>query len=87
MMTEVLSSYTRLRWACRRGMLELDLTLLPFFEQKFNTLSLQEQKDFETFLAQADQDLYAWLLGFQPCDEPRFVGLIEKIRAHASSKL
>ena len=71
---------TRLRWACRRGMLELDLILLPFFEKQFDVLSPVEQEAFEQFLAEPDQDLYAQILGFQPCLNPRFSDILTLIR-------
>lgn len=52
-----------LRWACRRGMLELDLLLQPFFENYFDKLTQEEQKSFEELLAQQDTDLYHWFIG------------------------
>lgn len=76
------SSMARLRWACRRGMLELDIILLTFFEAEFSRLSATDQYDFELFLSEQDQDLYAWLLNFQPCPEPRYQPLLIKIRAY-----
>ena len=81
-MTQTVSSEARLRWACRRGMLELDLILLTFFEAEFARMTLAEQKDFELFLSEQDQDLYAWLLNFQPCPEPRYQSLLLNIRAY-----
>ena len=71
---------TQLRWACRRGMLELDLILLPFFENQFSQLSQSEQQAFEALLAEPDQDLYAQILGFQPCSNPQFSIIISRIR-------
>jgi len=72
----------RLRWGCRRGMLELDLLLLPFFEKEFEHLSLEEKHIFPEFLEESDQDLYAWILNFQKCTEPKFQSLLKKIRSH-----
>lgn len=77
-----LSSVPRLKWACRRGMLELDLILLPFFEDTFDQLTAPEQSDFEALLTCPDQDLYAWLLNFQACPELRYHPLLAKIRAY-----
>lgn len=81
------SSVVRLKWACRRGMLELDLVLLPFFNSEFGQLTQSEQIDFEALLACQDQDLYAWILNFQPCLEPRFHPMLSKIRAHVERQL
>lgn len=83
-MTEV--NKPRLRWACRRGMLELDLILLPFFETQYNHLSSAEQAIWETFLTEQDQDLYAWLLNFQTCAEPHYQSLLLKIQHYVSHR-
>lgn len=77
----------RLQWACRRGMLELDLVLLAFFDEQFQHLTAAEQTVFEDLLGEADQDLYAWLLAFKPCPQQRFHPLLLKIRAHAECHL
>jgi antitoxin CptB len=72
----------RLRWGCRRGMLELDLILLPFFENQWGQLSKPDQLAFEQLLSEADQDIYAWILNFQTCLNPRFADILVKIRHH-----
>lgn len=77
----------RLQWACRRGMLELDLVLLAFFDEQFHRLTADEQILFEALLGEADQDLYAWLLAFKPCPQERFHPLLLKIRTHAECHL
>lgn len=71
---------TRLRWGCRRGMLELDLLLLPFFEKQFDLLSKQQQQDFEELLGETDQDIYAWILNFQNCENPKLADILTQIR-------
>ena len=76
---------TRLRWACRRGMLELDLLLLPFLETVYDQLSAEEQQDFQVLLAAQDQDLFAWLLGKTCPENPAFVALIARIKAHVEA--
>jgi antitoxin CptB len=52
----------RLRWQCRRGMLELDIILLAFLDQQYSQLDPQGQAIFETLLTYSDQDLYQWLI-------------------------
>lgn len=52
----------RLRWQCRRGMLELDLLLLPFFDKCYLELSPSGQALFEQLLSYQDQDLYQILV-------------------------
>lgn len=55
--------HNRLRWASRRGMLELDLILQPFVENDYLSLSAENQQRFCQLLECEDQDLFAWFLG------------------------
>jgi len=50
----------RLRWRSRRGMLELDLVLGPFFDKMFDVLSADQQDTFVRLLEQEDPDLMLW---------------------------
>jgi antitoxin CptB len=50
-------------WKCRRGMLELDLILTRFLQEKFPTLSAEEQHAFAQLLDEDDFTLAAWLFG------------------------
>jgi antitoxin CptB len=54
--------YNRLKWASRRGMLELDLVLMPFLENIYQSLSVEDQLLYVELLACEDQDIYGWLL-------------------------
>ncbi len=53
---------SQVRWACRRGMLELDLFLLPFCERYYAALSMEEQNLFKALLESPDPDLFQWLM-------------------------
>jgi antitoxin CptB len=55
--------HNRLRWAARRGMLELDLLLTGFVERGYAGAGPENQARFERLLCCEDQDLFAWLLG------------------------
>ena len=55
----------RLRWQCRRGLLELDILFLRFLEQRYPALSAAQQGCFRGLLDQSDQTLLAWLHGQQ----------------------
>jgi antitoxin CptB len=72
----------RIRWCCRRGMLELDLILGPFFDRYFDTLTPDEQNLFIELLDCDDPDIYAWIMGFTE-PEQKFQGLIKIITAYA----
>ena len=55
----------RLRWQCRRGLLELDLLFVRFLEQHYSALNATELDAFQRLLEQPDQTLLAWLQGQQ----------------------
>lgn len=54
----------KIRWNCRRGMLELDVILLPFVDQYFSTTPEGLQSCFVTLLEEADPDIFSWLMGY-----------------------
>jgi len=56
-----LTPHSRIRWDCRRGMLELDIVLARFMEQNFERLTQQEIEAFKELLAYSDPDLWELL--------------------------
>lgn len=74
-----LMSKPKLRWACRRGMLELDVLLAPFVEEGYDALSDQQKIDFERLLASDDPDLFAWFMGHDRSKDQAIQALIELI--------
>ncbi|HDY81729.1 MAG: hypothetical protein DRQ65_01715 [Gammaproteobacteria bacterium] len=69
----------RVRWATRRGMLELDLVLEPFVTARYAALDERDQERFQQLMICEDQDLFAWFLGReQPRDEELAV-IVSKI--------
>ena len=74
-------------WHSRRGMLELDLLLVPFSQNVFTSLSLEMQLLYRDLLAEEDQDLWDWLvLGRVPPDL-RFEKIIKRILAENSIEI
>ena len=60
----------RMRWAARRGMLELDLVLEPFVAACYADLDERDRERFQQLMICEDQDLFGWFLGReQPRDE------------------
>lgn len=51
----------RLRWRCRRGMLELDLVLAQFLQQHCLQLTARQLAEFDALLDLPDQSLWALL--------------------------
>ncbi len=77
----------RVKWACRRGMLELDVILMPFFDMCFDELNDQEKNEFVDLLACDDPDLFAWFMGYQECQQPTLKAMVEKIVSYNRSQL
>ena len=70
----------RLRWQCRRGMLELDFFLQKFLEHSFVNLSEADQQLFTRLLESTDQDLFVWLTGRETPSDPEFARMVKFIR-------
>ena len=73
----------RIYWHSRRGMLELDLLLMPFAREVFPSLNEAEQLLYQDFLEQEDQDLFVWLMERGQPAQARFTQIIEQILAHS----
>ena len=56
----------RLRWLCRRGLLELDVVLTRFLDRHFERLSPQQRAAFKRLLDYPDHDLWDFVTGKQP---------------------
>ncbi len=70
----------RLRWRCRRGLLELDLWLQRFAVTGLENLSDEECGVFEALLEEPDADLLAWLEGREAAPAA-YAGMVVMIRA------
>ena len=70
----------QLEWQCRRGMLELDVILIPFLEEHFEDLSIGMQDSFVELLKEDDPDLYTWIMAFGDCKHDELLDIIALIR-------
>jgi antitoxin CptB len=71
--------FNRMRWAARRGMLELDLVLEPFVTARYAQLSVSERQCLQALMTCEDQDLYAWLMQREEPPEAEQRALVRKI--------
>ncbi len=39
-----INNKARIHWACRRGMRELDISIMPFFEYDYDSLSDEDKR-------------------------------------------
>lgn len=70
----------RLRWRCRRGLLELDVVLRNFLDQGYASLSVAEQEVFDKLLAIPDNVLWSYVQGSENPPEKELRQLVSKIR-------
>ena len=77
----------RLKWACRRGMLELDVLLGNFLENGYPDLSDDDKKLFITLLDCSDPEIFSWLMGKSQPDDPGLARITEIMRDHAKSRI
>ncbi len=70
----------QVRWGCRRGMLECDLFLLPFFDAEYEKLTQREKENFCELLKETDPELFAWFMGQAVPAKKELIALVKKIR-------
>lgn len=75
----ILDSKPKLKWACRRGMLELDVLLEPFVDDAYDALTTHQKAIFQRLLACEDPDLFAWFMGHQKCKDVELNSLVQII--------
>lgn len=71
----------RMRWASRRGMLELDLVLEPFVNQCYAELEPADRQRFQQLMLCQDQELFGWFLRRETPDDPELAAIVQKILA------
>ena len=69
----------RMRWAARRGMLELDLVLEPFVTARYAQLDEPERRSFQQLMLCEDQDLFAWLMRREQPRDRELAGIVSQI--------
>jgi len=75
----------RVRWHCRRALLELDLVFARFLDDQFDQLGDAQLEDLQELLNLEDHDLWAMVNGSKECTEKRWLPLIEMLR-HSSDE-
>jgi antitoxin CptB len=74
------AALNRIRWRCRRGMLELDAWLARFLDRHLEALSAADLACFEELLDTEDDDLYGWMTGRENAPD-RFQALVARIKS------
>ena len=71
----------RLRWAVRRGMLELDLVLSAFLENHYDDLAPGDQALFHKLLDEQDQDMFNWFIHRRVPGDEQLQYIVELVRS------
>ena len=75
----------RIRWHCRRGMLELDLVLSRFMERHYDQLDPKGVEAFASLLARSDPELLDLVMGHEEAHAPREREVLSLIRNDSRS--
>jgi antitoxin CptB len=70
----------RLRWRCRRGLLELDLILAQFVERELPELNAENQQALGALLTCSDNDLLDIVMGRQACPNAQWLPVVELLQ-------
>ena len=70
----------RLRWRCRRGLLENDLVLRRFLDRHGSSLDPDRRGALGELLALPDPELWALVSGQRECEDERLAGLVAMLR-------
>ena len=69
----------RLYWHSRRGMLELDVLLVPFLREAYPNLSPEDQARYQKLLSCEDQDLFGWFMQRGVPEDPDLARMVKMI--------
>ncbi|ABR73627.1 succinate dehydrogenase assembly factor 2 family protein [Actinobacillus succinogenes] len=69
----------RLEWDCRRGMLELDKVIMPFYQQHFEALPDEKKAVFVRLLACSDLQLFSWFFNRTSAPDAELQAMVDEI--------
>ena len=69
----------RLYWHSRRGMLELDVLLVPFVQEVYATLDADDQARYRKLLECEDQDMFGWFMQREEPEDPDLKRMVKMI--------
>ena len=76
-----MKNFERVRWRCRRGLLELDIVLRRFVGQHYAGLDEAQRAAFDALMDIPDAVLWDMIAGRQEATQGEQRALLEKIRA------
>ena len=73
------TEFNRLFWHSRRGMLELDVLLVPFLKEAFRDLAADDQARYGKLLECEDQDMFTWFMQKAVPEDPDMARIVKII--------
>ena len=70
----------RIEWDCRRGMLELDKIIMPFYLKHFDELTDDKKDIFIRLLASTDLQLFSWFFNRGQSSDSDIQSMVEYIQ-------
>jgi len=74
------TEFNRLYWHSRRGMLEIDVMLMPFTKHHYLALNEVDRAAYRKLLDCEDQDIWEWLRGFELPEDPELAHIVTRVR-------
>lgn len=71
--------FKRLKWQCRRGMLELDVLFEPFLDEVFLTLDEDDKQRFYKLIECEDQEIFPWFMQKEVPEDTDLARIVEII--------
>jgi succinate dehydrogenase flavin-adding protein (antitoxin of CptAB toxin-antitoxin module) len=75
-----MGEHDRIRWHCRRGLLELDLVLSRFMEARFDDLTCAQRGALTRLLDLPDNDLLDMVMGRAETSDPGCAEIVQFLR-------
>lgn len=69
----------RLRWQCRRGIKEVEVVLVPFFDQFYHSIDQREQALFQRLLECHDVEMFEWFTHRAQPEDPELREFVAKV--------
>ena len=73
----------RLEWHCRRGMRELDVVLMRYFERDYDAADADERAAFEKLLSLQDPEILDLLTGRIVAEDRGLRHVVERVLANS----
>lgn len=73
------AEFNKLFWHSRRGMLELDVLLVPFLQEAYRDLPEDDQARYQKLLDCEDTDMFSWFMQKSKPEDPELARIVKII--------